>query len=1233
MNKIVLMFALITMPFFSHADDWDETESCRVKLKDSFAIEAKYCDDCDTDDIKFYVRGKKDNTIELKEDVIYLKKEGNVNGNGKSVLYSLWSANDDVDGIFNEDEDHLDGDTVYTIRIEFNDIEKSGNSYTVNLSYFLYDGTTLLKPGIESRVEFDHLSNSSDVFFEQDEDLFDLNCRPSSRPEPNPEPEFSVPDNVCESFPEPIQGWKQSQSKLVVTNKEVRITGWSDEYLADSQNYYTYKQDWENGSEWSTLRIGFDKGGQAWQLYQNPDSKVCNDAMGCLPGDGVAGDGSLAGNDGLVESRKAQTPTPLAAAFNSSRVLVIRMKETDANFYGKVCLSESDACSFTESGGKVVIRLKRDLKSLDIKGYNTNKTVELQLDGKRVIERFSYDSGNDLSLYFSDNAELTVKTFINTGSNPKLIFGSNVTVNVVGTDQPPGSYLNKNADFALEGAYFDYRTYQKELTLPVIYGPQASFHFKTNSGQVFKGFILAKSIVLDTSEHMYGAITSLWLDMRGSSKVSKPDYSCSSIEPNEDDYSLELTPESAFSLICEGISPTVSVLSDGKLASDFNGTVVVSIDGVEQSYSSPSEKFSIESGEENKVVSVSAYIEGDQDDTLVTGSYEFVPFKFSADDQYVVAGKSKVVKVKTLACDDNGGVVDVDNGYNGALTSTSSWIVPASGSKGNVTFEPKFVDGTAKSEFVVDESGQIKVSLEDSNFDCTGIEGCPIEGSGTLKGNFMVYSRPWAFALCSTADTNLDTATGTSSGGKAFIAAGEEFDIQVLPIKYQAENTGEVESSSAWCNAASITSNFFLDGSISNQVKLTSEVASPISYASNELLVSNDSLLQPRVNGDKQYNFTDLYWNDVGSLKVMASTKNYDSTCSSPIGLEGWYECTQLGYRNIGRFYPEHFKITKTTWDYPDTQEDASYIYMEQKFDLVQFDVSAFSSKGELTQNYGLFSNAYKVNFELSGDYAERLNIDDESEFNKSDWSGAVWSKSWSNSIEWSKLALPDGPFNSGIGEKPTVTKIGLSIRQEKNELKDPSQFKYIQKVEGETEKTTTSNTQSLLSQPDVRYGRINLDDVGGRSGSRLTVPLRVEYWNGIRFVRHADDGGTTIEAELEKQTVIWPGNEVGCDVIVEVVDDDVTKPEGYNTISDAQVDQGTLPNDLNERLLAHQDCSNPPRQQSQVWLDLDANGLPWLQYNWRGKGEENPSSVVTFGIHRGNDRVIYRGEPGLTAQ
>ncbi|MCF7483795.1 hypothetical protein L3V31_19050 [Vibrio sp. J1-1] len=1197
MNKIVLMFALITMPFFSHADDWDETESCRVKLKDSFAIEAKYCDDCDTDDIKFYVRGKKDNTIELKEDVIYLKKEGNVNGNSKSVLYRLWSANDDVDGIFNEDEDHLDGDTVYTIRIEFNDIEKSGNSYTVNLSYFLYDGTTLLRTGFESRVEFDDLSNSSDVFFEQDEDLFDLNCRPSSRPEPNPEPEFSVPDNVCESFPEPIQGWKQSQSKLVVTNKEVRITGWSDEYLADSQNYYTYKQDWENGSEWSTLRIGFDKGGQAWQLYQNPDSKVCNDAMGCLPGDGVAGDGSLAGNDGLVESRKAQTPTPLAAAFNSGRVLVIRMKETDANFYGKVCLSESDACSFTESGGKVVIRLKRDLKSLDIKGYNTNKTVELQLDGKRVIERFSYDSGNDLSLYFSDNAELTVKTFINTGSNPKLIFGSNVTVNVVGTDQPPGSYLNKNADFALEGAYFDYRTYQKELTLPVIYGPKASFHFKTNSGQVFKGFILAKSIVLDTSEHMYGAITSLWLDMRGSSKVSKPDYSCSSIVPNEGDYSLELTPESAFSLICEDISPTVSVVSDGKLASDFNGTVVVSVDGVEQRYSGPINQFTIESGGASKVVSVNAYIASEKDSTLVYGEYKFVPFKFNVEDQYVIASKEKKTTVSALAC-ISGKRVDV--GYNGQPNVSFQWVAPSRG-VGKLDFSPSLSDGSSTNALVLEDSGKATVTLEDDSFDCSGLDDCPIEGSGILKGQFTVYSRPWTFAICA-ADTRSMDGNITDSATSAFTSAGNAFELYVRPLRWvdgghDSDPVGgrqDIETS-AYCNSA-VTQNFFSSAnSLATNVELTHQVAQPSGGADGSL---SGTLVHSNTEGQNNsyLSFSELSWSEVGVLRVNADTQ------ADYLGMN-----VNLGYRDIGRFYPHHFKLDSNSWSAVDDQNDINY--MGQPFTLAEIYISPYA-KGWNTalKNYHSFDSSLVAAFGVAKD----KDIDNQLILDTAlgQWGESASHSQWSlsdDSAYVTKLVSPNGPFNTDDNNSED-SKFGLTISGE-----DPVKFY-------SSDDSETLLTQVLTNQPPVRFGRVNLDDVGGHQGDTLRIPLRVEYWSGSRFVQNVDDDGTVIYSDLDGYPkTIWSDDKSDCSILL----------EGHDTVTEG----------VTRELSARQDpntCNLVGRQQSRLWLQLKggSNNLPWLKYDWDNDGEEeNPSSVVTFGIHRGNDRVIYRGEPGLTAQ
>ena len=72
---------------------------------------------------------------------------------------------------------------------------------------------------------------------------------------------------------------------------------------------------------------------------------------------------------------------------------------------------------------------------------------------------------------------------------------------------------------------------------------------------------------------------------------------------------------------------------------------------------------------------------------------------------------------------------------------------------------------------------------------------------------------------------------------------------------------------------------------------------------------------------------------------------------------------------------------------------------------------------------------------------------------------------------------------------------------------------------------------------------------------------------------------------------------------------------------------------------------TDSPREQVRLWLrmddsepskktgenDISCSGSdqdqPWLRYNWRQLGDEDPSTVVTFGIYRGNDRVIYRGD------
>ena len=41
-------------------------------------------------------------------------------------------------------------------------------------------------------------------------------------------------------------------------------------------------------------------------------------------------------------------------------------------------------------------------------------------------------------------------------------------------------------------------------------------------------------------------------------------------------------------------------------------------------------------------------------------------------------------------------------------------------------------------------------------------------------------------------------------------------------------------------------------------------------------------------------------------------------------------------------------------------------------------------------------------------------------------------------------------------------------------------------------------------------------------------------------------------------------------------------------------------------------------------YLDVTAVIPTYLQFNWRGAGNTNPTARATFGIYKGNDKVIY---------
>ena len=160
------------------------------------------------------------------------------------------------------------------------------------------------------------------------------------------------------------------------------------------------------------------------------------------------------------------------------------------------------------------------------------------------------------------------------------------------------------------------------------------------------------------------------------------------------------------------------------------------------------------------------------------------------------------------------------------------------------------------------------------------------------------------------------------------------------------------------------------------------------------------------------------------------------------------------------------------------------------------------------------------------------------------------------------------------------------------------------------------------------------LDDIGGNSGSTLTIPLRAEFWDGRAFVVNEDDERSIFNGSKACQQVIWHS------------DSATTTLASLN--GSGSVDDGEAEVTANQNTPAGSDV---PREQVRLWLRMggskpnkkmsendiscstDYEEQPWLQYNWRQLGDEDPSTVVTFGIYRGNDRVIYRGESGLTGQ
>lgn len=797
-----------------------------------------------------------------------------------------------------------------------------------------------------------------------------------------------------------------------------------------------------------------------------------------------------------------------------------------------------------------------------------------------------------------------------------------------------------------------------------------------NNNAVFRGLIYSEiETALSNNVHVYGAITTLSLDMHNNSIIHGESACFSSVE----DYQISVTPDVDFSLTCDAQEVTFTVTNDGSVAENFDGQVRISTSLTKQGLAAWHENAGGTGAGSDASLSytttpqngqVTLWLKSDYVGTInvqgeivnddaepATAAYTFVPFKFDIDNANVnvVAGRPKPIVITARSCKSSIRS-DVAKGYQGkrTLILNTRYLAPENGQQPAIQLSScstsacddaedwkgdridlRFSEGVAHAKLKYEEAGKTELTIADEN--CTVEKGCELLPATfkaaksdlgdwkRLEGKREVWARPYTFALCNAGQLpSIEEASGTSERpGAAFTAAGREFQTQIRPVIWMvSDGFATVNSSmnaltdvdsSAMCQRQE-TRNFYHPDAPKTLVRLTHQLATPA--AGEQGVLSGMTELAHTQLSDP----VSLSWSEVGSIRL------YADTAGNYLDMD-----VNAGYREVGRFYPAYVEIQNgNSYAYPSGQR--GFAYLGQEFDA-RFSVLPKSQDGSLVQNYAKFSESLQVRLGLDAIDKKGISFGDRRK------PLSTW-RDWSNTTTEMPWKLERAGFNSAplttIPEAPwheSNSHWGLYIA----EGVDPTGLKAQNgatalPVNGSA---LTEEIVPFANTPELRYGRMTLEDAAGRNDSPIAIPLRVEYWDGARFITNKDD------------SVSWFDGQYYCRQVVTQSDTSVistSDTQGEGQVKDGETRSGDF--------IARPTPGVNYREQVRFWQKLIAdkpsqavsddgdihcengfsgsNEQPWLTYDWRGLGDENPSALVTFGVYRGNDRVIYRGEKGI---
>lgn len=504
----------------------------------------------------------------------------------------------------------------------------------------------------------------------------------------------------------------------------------------------------------------------------------------------------------------------------------------------------------------------------------------------------------------------------------------------------------------------------------------------------------------------------------------------------------------------------------------------------------------------------------------------------------------------------------------GNLTATTN----DNGTAGSSSYDTRSIafDGNGKSNIIFNypESGLIELHARHNILLPDGI---------TQSGNYMSGStsfvvRPLALAL-----SNLSYAVDAS--GSAFKKAGEDFITTLTAVRWQAtddSNDDGIPDLNANLTDNPTTTNF-------GKENTTPNVPSDITTLHAVTLVNNASTLTNSANG---VSFTDgvgsktYNWSEVGIFNLTTTLSNYLASGDDIIG----------NVENVGRFIPDHFDTLVT-------HACNSFTYSGQPFIVT---VSARNNSGDITGNY-------------RDTFAYGVTLTDANP------AGPPTGTFANNSISFTSFSsdTANNGANFGVGSTEAANNFSYTFTN-KETIPDILEIRAT-----DINDTTISSNTFAEDSTEIRSGRTRVENSFASELVDMPVIAQVESYNTNGFEINAADTCSTVDVVLTDigTDLITLGTGAGQTCLWDDAGDSVATTD-FTCTADASKPQFSEPassGNFNINLKS-------PGANNTGDIGVSLISPIWLKFDWDGDGSDDndPTGIASFGLYRGDDRIIY---------